>query len=76
MINNNSRKYKYNASDKIGLTVFVWNWKFEKTNAISFSERSKFKFEDTEFWRAKGYDEYLTATYGDYRTPSPVENQV
>ena len=76
IINRNSRKYKYNESDYIGLTVFVWNWKFEKAKAVSFEERIKFKFENYEFWGPKGYDEYLTSTYGDYMTPPPVECQV
>lgn len=75
-INKNSRRYKYNESDYIGLTVFVWNWKFEKANAVSFEERIKFKFEDGEFWGPKGYDEYLTSTYGEYMTPPPIECQV
>lgn len=75
-INSNSLKYDIESSNNIGLTVFVWNWKFEKASKSAFSERMLFKFEDANLFGPKGYDEYLTKTYGDYMTPPPIENQV
>ncbi len=76
MINKNSSKYSCDSSSEVGLTVFVWNWKFEKASREAFSERKKFTFENLEFYGPVGYDEYLTKTYGDYMTPPPIENQV
>lgn len=75
-MNTNAEKYVLEKTKDIGLTVFVWNWTFEKSSNHSFKERKKFKFEDSEFWGPAGYDEYLTRTYGDYMTPPPLENQV
>lgn len=76
VVNKNSRKYKFGSTKSIGITVSVWNRHFEQSSAESFAERVKFKFEDSEFWGPKGYDEYLTKTYGDYMTPPPKKNQV
>lgn len=75
-INFNAKKYLVGATKDVGLSVFVWNWTFEKSSYESFATRRRFKFEDTEFWGPSGYDEYLTRTYGDYMTPPPLENQV
>ena len=75
-VNSNSKKYIFGKTRDVGLTVFVWNWKFEKASFNAFKERQKFEFEGNFFWGPKGYDEYLTKTYGDYMTPPPVENQV
>lgn len=40
------------------------------------SELTLHKFEDTEFYIPIGYDKLLTACYGDYMTPPPVEKQI
>ena len=76
LVNQNSRKYKYGSTKSVGITVSVWNRHFEQSSAESFAERVKFKFEDGEFWGPKGYDEYLTKTYGDYMIPPPDKNRV
>lgn len=75
-MNKNAQNYKMTDSKDVGLTVFVWNWQFEKSSFESFSKRKKFKFENNEFWGPAGFDEYLTRTYGDYMTPPPPQNQV
>ena len=76
LINRNSSKYEFGSTKEVGLTVFVWNWSFEKAEFLAFKNRRKFKFEDSEFWGPSGYDEYLTKTYGDYMTPPPIRRQV
>lgn len=76
MVNENAKKYKFGETKSVGITVSVWNRHFEKSSSASFAERIKFKFEDSEFWGPKGYDEYLTKTYGDYMTPPPERNRV
>lgn len=75
-VNQNSKKYEYGKTKSVGITVSVWNRHFEQSSTASFAQRTKFKFEDGEFWGPKGYDEYLTKTYGDYMTPPPQKNQV
>lgn len=40
-----------------------------------FDEMVKHKFEDAELCIPKRYDEYLTALYGDYMTPPPVDQR-
>lgn len=75
-VNKNSRRYSFGSTPNIGITVCVWGSDFEQADFNSFSERQKFTFEKCEFWGPKGYDEYLTKTYGDYMTPPPKENQV
>lgn len=76
LANQNSEQYKYGMTKNVGITVIVWNRHFEQSSAESFAERMRFKFEDGEFWGPKGYDEYLTKTYGDYMTPPPDKNRV
>ena len=75
-INSNAKKYGFGTTKDVGMTVFVWNWTFEKSSFDSFNERMKFQFEDSTFWGPAGFNEYLTRTYGDYMTPPPPENQV
>jgi len=41
-----------------------------------FKDVVKLKFEDCEFYVPKEYNKVLTALYGDYMTPPPVEQQV
>ena len=36
-------------------------------------EPVRMKFEDRQYWAPRGYEDYLTAEYGDWRTP-PAEN--
>lgn len=75
-MNENARKYEYEAAQDVGLTSFIWGWRFEKASRKAFAERRQFQFEDGTFWGPAGYDEYLTKTYGDYMTPPPIQNQV
>ena len=76
LINSKAKELLYDDCKEVGITVAIWNWKFEKASKLSFSERLKVKFENREFYIPKGYDEYLTKTYGDYMTPPPTCNQV
>lgn len=76
LVNQNSKRYEYGMTKSVGITVIVWNHHFEQSSTKSFEERIKFKFEDCEFWGPKGYDEYLTKTYGDYMVPPPIQNRV
>lgn len=41
-----------------------------------FEEYSDIAFEDKYYMAVKDFDSYLTATFGDYMTPPPVEKQV
>lgn len=43
---------------------------------ISFEERILVPFEDRKIYIPKGYDEYLTNTYGDYMKLPPKDQQV
>lgn len=75
-VNDGSKEFLFGKTREVGLTVFVWNWKFEKASFTAFKERKKFEFEGKFFWGPKGYDEYLSKTYGDYMTPPPEKNRV
>lgn len=34
LINRNSSKYEFGSTKEVGLTVFVWNWSFERQNFL------------------------------------------
>ncbi|MCI7694411.1 MAG: LicD family protein [Veillonella caviae] len=63
-------------SNMVGLTTYVWNWKFEVLKKESIDKFVLVPFEDSEFYAPIGYDEYLSSTYGDYMTPPPKASQV
>ena len=71
LVNSISKKFNFNSCNNVGLTVYVWN-----ASRKSMLSGIKLKFEESEFWAPKGYDEYLTNTFGDYMTPPPDKNQV
>ena len=64
------------AAVVIGLTVYIWNWKFESLKRTSIDGYVKVPFEDTEFYAPQGYIEYLENTFGDYMTPPPEDRRV
>lgn len=76
LVNSISKRYKIETSDIIGLTVYVWNWKFEILNKSSIHSYVELPFEDTYFLGPKGYAEYLENTFGDYMIPPPEERRV
>ena len=76
LVNSISKRYKIDTSDVIGLTVYVWNWKFEILNKSSIHSYVELPFEDTYFLGPKGYVEYLENTFGDYMIPPPEERRV
>ena len=51
---------------------------FFKTHAHAdaFKEFIDVEFEGHKYMAIKGYDEYLTVMYGDWRTPPPPEKQI
>lgn len=76
LVNRISEKYPVATSDIIGLTVYVWNWKFEILNRASLGSYVKLPFEDAQFNGPENYEEYLVNTFGDYMTPPPEERRV
>ncbi len=76
LVNSISKRYKIDNSNVIGLTVYVWNWKFEILNKSSIHSYVKLPFEDTYFLGPIGYVEYLENTFGDYMTPPPKDRRV
>lgn len=43
--------------------------------SLLLNERTKIKFENGHFTTMKDYKDYLSAIYGDYMTPPPIEEQ-
>lgn len=76
LMNSIAMKYPISKSEIIGLTVYIWNWKFESLKRTSIDGYVKVPFEDTEFYAPQGYIEYLENTFGDYMTPPPEDRRV
>lgn len=56
---------------------FMGAWgKKEIITADCFAAVVKYRFEEREYCILREYDKYLSALYGDYMTPPPVEKQV
>ena len=49
LMNKNAQDYSTTNSKDIGLTVFVWNWKFEKSSFDSFSKRKNLNLKIMNF---------------------------
>ncbi len=83
-----TKRFKLKRYDK----VMQWGNKKKTANKALYNDLFKYlgvcydadimtslqlhTFEDTELYIPTGYDDYLTAAYGDYMTPPPVENRV
>lgn len=73
---NSSRKYSYEKSEYVGLSVMYRSDIKEKYSKKLLEERIKLPFEGHEFFVPKYYDAWLTHIYGDYMKLPPIEQQV
>lgn len=75
-INKNASKLEYEKCRYVGAIVdCAHGAACEKMEKDNFEPRSKFIFENSEFWGPKGYDEYLTNLYGDYMKLPPINRR-
>lgn len=69
-----SKKYDYNESDNVA--VLVWGFGVEEIMGGSgVLERHLSPFEDSSFYIAKNYEEYLINRFGDYMQLPPLEQR-
>ena len=71
----NARRYKYKESDFVGVAFGFYGVREVLSKEI-FASRVEIKFEGRSFYAPVGTDQYLTALYGDYMQPPPLEKQV
>jgi phosphorylcholine metabolism protein LicD len=67
----------FNSKTDANSAANVYGW-YPKQKRVPFScytDTTTLDFEDRKFSAIKDYDQYLTALYGDYMTPPPVEQR-
>ncbi|MCR4792600.1 MAG: LicD family protein [Lachnospiraceae bacterium] len=73
-ITNEKYQFSFYDSDRVGTMQQIagnaWTTSFE-----AFSNSVNLQFEDDYFPCPQGYDEFLTARYGDYMTPPPANKR-
>lgn len=69
-----NQKYSYDNCDYIGITMSTYREKAIYKKSL-FGEPTELPFENIKILVPVNYDEYLTATYGDWKTLPPVEKR-
>ncbi len=70
-----TQKFDYEKSNNVLVYCGVYGLK-ELFDKRMYEELTEIKFEDSKFPMLINYDTYLTALYGDYMTPPPIEKQI
>ena len=70
-----SKKYGFYESEYVCNAVGAYHEK-EVIKREIYGQPIKGKFEDIEIYLPSDCDKYLTALYGDYMQPPPIEKQV
>jgi len=68
-------KYDFDTSTYISSNCFGWYGEKEVFKRSLYNETVYLKFGDRKLPAHEGYIEYLTALYGDFMTPPPVEKR-
>ena len=77
IINKNASKYPYEECKYIGAIVdCAHGASCEKMEKEKYEPRIQFEFEGYKFWGPRGFEEYLTRLYGNYRELPPEERRV
>lgn len=70
------KKYPYATSEYVGTVESLYNFKSNRYKKEWFSDSVDVKFEDISFKAPIGYDDVLTAMYGDYMTLPPPGKRI
>ena len=73
-IENSAQKYSFKDSDYVGCIVAGYGTR-ERISRKPFSKYIRIPFESNSYSCISGYNEYLTALYGDYLKLPPKEEQ-